>query len=482
MRNEGDVALRIPRSTTHIPVVPWRLPRPDTYARLEAYRAALAHLYAFSEVPRSSDDVRLSRVRKLERMRTLLGLLGAPQMRYSTVLIAGTKGKGSMAAILTSILEAAGYRVGRYTQPHLYSYRERIWACGHYVTEAEAAEELAEMAPALTLVERSRGRLGHLTTFDVGTAQALQHFADAGIDIAVVEVGVGGANDATNALEPVLALIGQVDLDHTAALGENLGAIAREKAGVVRFGIDVVVAPQAPEAMAAIRQRAEGVARIQLAKARPHPNDWRFPEREGTFAVCGPLGVVEGLATPLVGRHQQANVAMAVGAAQLLDARGWRVGEGAIREGVAQVHWPGRFQTVVREPLTIVDGAHNPCAARALAATVRECHPERPVTLVLGMTTDKDAGATIRELAPVISGVVATRSRHPRACEPEGLAAIVESLGLEATIVGSPAAAVCHAWETQPSDGMTLVAGSLFLAGDVLEWLWAAGKVEDDDG
>ncbi|MPZ15138.1 MAG: bifunctional folylpolyglutamate synthase/dihydrofolate synthase [Chloroflexi bacterium] len=451
-------------------IVPWRLPPPDTYASSDAYGAAIQRLYAFSETPRTSADVQLGRLRKLDRMKTLLDLLGAPQARFAAILVAGTKGKGSMAALLTSILEAAGYRVGRYTQPHLYSYRERIWACGRYVGQDELVEEAQSMEGAVALVQRAASELGPLTTFDAGTALALLHFSRVGVQIAVVEVGVGGANDATNVLEPILALIGPVGMDHTSTLGPTLTHIAREKAGVARCGIPVVMAPQESEVQRTIREAASarGARVFEVDRA----SAWSGGSPcMGRFTVHGPCADVADLQTSLAGRFQRENVAMTVTAAQLLDARGWSIPEDAIRQGVASVHWPGRFQTVVTQPLTVVDGAHNGPAARALAATVRECLPARPVTLVLGMTIDKDAHAFMEEVAPVVDRVIVTRGRHQRSTHTSALAEVVRRAGVEPRITPIPADAVEDAWAITPTDGVTLVSGSLFLVGDVLEWL-----------
>ena len=449
-------------------VVPWDLPQPDTHASSDEYRRALATLYAFSDTPRSREEIRLARHHKLDRMRALLGLLGCPQTGFETILVAGTKGKGSTAAMLTSILHVAGYRVGRYTQPHLYSYRERTWACGRYVEEDALVDEVYAMADAVRAVEH-RAELGPLTTFDVGTALSLLHFAGSQVEVAVVEVGVGGANDATNALEPILALIGPISLDHEEALGSDLVAIAREKAGVLRRGIDAVVARQEPCVAEAIRETAAAVgARIHMADTATTGTD-----SAGALTVSGPEGEITGLSVPLAGRFQRQNAAMAVVAAQLLARRGWGVGETAIRDGLAQVRWPGRFQTVIRDPLTIVDGAHNPYAARALADTIQTSLPERPLTLVLGMSQDKDIPSTVAELAPLAKRVVVTRARHQRSCEPTQLADIVRAAAptLAPVVASSPGEAVELAWASTPPDGATVVTGSLFLVGDVLEWL-----------
>jgi dihydrofolate synthase/folylpolyglutamate synthase len=462
-------------ATVRPAVVPWELPPPDTLATDESYRRALSTLFAFSETARSAAEIRLARDRKLDRMRTLLGLLDSPQAHFQTILVAGTKGKGSMAAILTSILETAGIRAGRYTQPHLYSYRERTWSRGRYVEDGELVEGLRSMADALRVMEDRRSELGALTTFDVGTALSLLHFARCSVEVAVVEVGVGGANDATNALEPILTLIGPIGMDHADTLGSDLAAIAREKAGVLRSGVDCVVARQEPVVLNVIAATAARLgAPVSLL------DDCVRGDSECSFSVAGRTGPLDDLAVALAGRFQRDNAAMAVIAAQLLARRGWRVAEPAIREGLASVRWPGRFQTVVHDPLTIVDGAHNPCAARALAETIRTRMPDRLLTLVLGMSQEKDVASTVRELAPLADRLIVTRARHQRSWPPAQLAEIVRSVvpTLETVIAASPGEALEMAWATHPPAGATVVTGSLFLVGDVLEWLLPAASAE----
>lgn len=198
------------------------------------------------------------------------------------------------------------------------------------------------------------------------------------------------------------------------------------------------------------------------------------------LCVSGPDGVSSGLRPTLVGHCQRDNAAMAIAAAQLLRSRGYSVWPEAIRTGLANVHWPGRFQTVVGEPLTVVDGAHNSPAARALATTIRECLPGRRAALVLGMSTEKDAAGFIAELAPLAQRIVATRARHPRSCDPGVLAEAARAAGIEAEVARSPADAMARAWAMQPVDGVTLVTGSLFLVGDVLELLlpWSGSEAQ----
>jgi dihydrofolate synthase / folylpolyglutamate synthase len=313
--------------------------------------------------------------------------------------------------------------------------------------------------------------LGPLTTFDVGTALSLLHFARAHVQIAVVEVGVGGANDATNVLEPIISLIGPIGLDHVEVLGHSLREVALQKFGVARRGVDLLVGRQDDEPRTALLEAAER-DRVKVHELGASFSWSADDPCAGPFDVHGPVGPMLSLDTPLLGTFQRDNAAMAVGAAQILSQQGWPISEDAIRRGLTSVEWPGRFQTVVRDPLTVVDGAHNPTATRALAATAAEYFEGRDVTLVLGMSDTKDVAGTLAELAPVARRAIVTRSAHPRATDPKELATAARSLGMEVAIADNPAHALQQSWERQSAGGASLVTGSLFVVGDVLEWLW----------
>jgi dihydrofolate synthase/folylpolyglutamate synthase len=375
-----------------------------------------------------------------------------------------------MAASLAAILTAAGFRIGRYTQPHLYSYRERTWACNRHIAASEVVSMLEEIRPALAVVTRNADEVGPLTTFDVGTALTLAYFARQAVDIAVVEVGVGGSGDATNVLEPVISLVGPVGLDHRATLGPDLPSIAREKAGIARSGADVIVGRQEPEALAVIEAVARQVDARLSVLGRDYWVEAEDPCR-GPFSVHGGVGSLVGLNTPLDGDFQRDNAAAAVAAARALADQGFAVSEDAIRMGLASVDWPGRFQTVVSDPLTIVDGAHNASAARALASTARTCLGGRHLTLVLGMSDDKDSAAFVSEISPLANRAIVTQARHARSTDPAVLLAALGAAGVPAKVAPTPGDALRQAWAALPGNGAVLVTGSLFLVGDVMEWL-----------
>src|SRR5581483_7623373 len=265
------------------------LPPPDEAVADPVYRAALDYLYSFSGTPRTAAAIRADQPRKLMRMRRLLALCGAPQDSFPAVLIAGTKGKGSTAAMLAAMLSASGLRVGRYTQPHLVSYRERTWAAGSYVSAAEVAGLADELRPLVATAVRRAPDLGRYTTFEVGTALTFLYFARRQVDVAVVEVGVGGAHDATNVLDPLVSVIAPISADHLDTLGPTLADVAHAKAGILRAGRPAALGPQPPEAESVLRAET---ARLD-APAVWVGREWRWqpegqPAGASAFTVAGP--------------------------------------------------------------------------------------------------------------------------------------------------------------------------------------------------
>src|SRR3954451_16003257 len=299
------------------------LPPPNATLDDPAYRAALAWLYGLSGVPRAAAAIRADQPRKVARTRHLLACWGDPQRAYPAVLVAGTKGKGSTAAMLAAILQAAGARVGRYTQPHLVSYRERVWVDGAFV-EADAVVRLtAEVRPLVEAAARQRPELGSYTTLEVGTVLALQHFARRGVEVAVVEVGVGGTHDATNVLDPIVSTITPISADHLDTLGPTLADVARAKAGILRSGRPAAIGPQVP-AVAAVLAAA---VRALDVSAQWVGEDWTWvpcgdPAASAPFAISGPERAYAALQLPLLGQHQRENAALAVATAHALPLPG----------------------------------------------------------------------------------------------------------------------------------------------------------------
>jgi dihydrofolate synthase/folylpolyglutamate synthase len=394
----------------------------------------------------------------LERIEGLLDALGRPEQRYRLAQVGGTNGKGSVAAMLAAILRAAGHRVGLYTSPHLVSFRERIRVDGEPIAEDSVVDGVEALG---TLVARLDA-----TMFEATTALALDHFAREAVDVAVLEVGLGGRLDATTVATPEVAVIARVDLDHQAVLGPTLREIAAEKAAIIRGGV-AISAAQAPEAARVILDRAAAVGVPLLVEGRDLSVTVERRGPDGQRLTCaGPGWSMAGLELGMPASFQMSNALLAVTAARELHAR-----EAAIREGLAGAWWPGRFQ-VLRHArgFLVLDGAHNPAGAQALATSLQEIFPDTRVTFVLGILRDKDARGIIAALAPVADRFVLVASTNPRAASPADLRAIVPSSVTRVDIAGSPADALTLARRVAATP-VICVAGSLSLIGDVLREL-----------
>ncbi|HWV37662.1 MAG TPA: folylpolyglutamate synthase/dihydrofolate synthase family protein [Vulgatibacter sp.] len=399
----------------------------------------------------------------LERIEGACAALGGPQGRYPSAIVAGTNGKGSTCAFLAAILEAAGLRVGLYTSPHLVSFRERIRTGGEPI-DPEALERaggrLLRAWPAL-------GRPGDpdaLTYFEAATALAFEAFAEARVDVAILEVGLGGRLDATNVSGKrlVAAAVTRVGLDHTEYLGATLEAVASEKARVARAGVPLVIAPQRPAALAAIRAHADRIG-APVVEAPP------LEGGEGGLRYRGPGGASGGLRLGLRGIHQRENAAVAVALARAIgEALAPGRIEAAIPVGLASARWPGRLEVVAEEPLFVLDGAHNPDGALALASSFESAWPGVRPRLVFGVLGDKERLAMMRALFPLASGVHLCAPPSSRAVPP----ALVADEARRAGLGGAPIE--CHpsvedaveaARGAAGRGGAVLICGSLYLVG-----------------
>lgn len=430
------------------------------------YEEALEWVMSFWGPGRPGTQERALRRLKVPRMRALLEALGSPHLKYPSVLVAGTKGKGSTVAFIAEGLKAAGYRVGRYTQPHLVDWRERTWVDGRSIEPDEVSELARRIKPAVETIQDSAPDMGSLTTYEVGTALTLSHFADRRVDIAVLEIGIGGRLDALNAVAPVLSAITSISLDHTDVLGETLEEIAAEKAGILRSGRPAVASPQRPEVETTLRRAAaETGTRLYLVGS-----DWRWQEgaEPGTFDISGPLGAIEGLRTPLLGDHQRDNATVAAAALQLLGEQGFRIDAEAIRRGLALVEWPGRVQQLRRDPAVVVDAAHNADSARRLLEAVRKHFRYERMILVFGASADKDIAGMALVLGPMADRVIATGSGHLRAAGLEPLAAKFARYA-PVQVEPEPGAALHQALALAAPADLVLATGSVFLAGRAIQ-------------
>jgi dihydrofolate synthase/folylpolyglutamate synthase len=443
------------------------------------YTQALNYLYDFINYEHKSAYQYSSDTFQLERFREFLETLGAPHTRFPCVHVAGTKGKGSVAALCESALRAAGYRVGLYTSPHLQDFRERIQVDRELIPEAEFAALVDDIAP---VVERVEG----LTWFELVTALALLHFARRRVDYAVLEVGLGGRLDATNVVVPRVAAITSISLDHTQLLGNTLAAIAGEKAGIIKPGVPVVSAPQAPEVAAVIaRVAAERGAPllavdecldVTLGTLTPAGQDFTVQPR-ATLAVRAPAappagGLLDGSYTwciPLVGAHQVVNASVALLVLDALARQGLLLDREAASRGLAGVQWPGRFEHLNRNPLLVIDAAHNPDSAEKLRRTIDALYPEHALTLIFGVSADKDVDAMLRVLVPRARRVILTRATNPRAADPEELADRVAALGVAPEVAPHVDDALVRALDGAGAHDLIVATGSVFVAGAVAD-------------
>jgi len=434
------------------------------------YDDALAYLSSLTNYEQTHQPEAMRAV-PLSRMRALCARLGDPQASFRSMLVAGTNGKGSICAMSYEILRAAGLRAGLYTSPHLEDLRERLRVSAgsnggsDWIAPEQFAALIERMQPAIESFADSAE--GPLTYFEALTAAAFLHFAAQQVSIAVLEVGLGGRLDATNVVEPAVSVIGPIGLDHTEVLGRDLVSIAKEKAAVMRPGRPVISATQAPEVAGLLREvaAAQGAPLAECGRQLGVDILAHEPASGLRVSVRGTRGRYEPLRVPLVGRHQADNALMAIAAVEAL------AGEGApyraVEAGISATRWPGRLELVHERPLVVLDGAHNPSAARTLAQTLQELWPDRPKHLLLGMSRDKAVQEVGELLIPLASSVTCTKSRHPRAGDPHELAEQVRRFGVRTAVMPDARDACTYLLNTVNPEEMIVVTGSLFLVGEL---------------
>lgn len=397
----------------------------------------------------------------LDTMQALVEALGHPEAAYPSLLIAGTNGKGSVAAYVDAALGAAGLRVGRYTSPHLVRVNERIAVDGRAISDARLSRTVTRVRRAAEGLERE-GRLpAPPTYFEVLTAAAFDYFQRERVDVAVLEVGMGGRLDATNVKDPLASAIVTLARDHEAYLGRTLTAIARQKAGVLRHGRPTVLGPLPREARTAVAREARRL-RARLVDARRGAS---LRERGALVDVTTPTGRYTGV-QPLQGAHQRQNLLVAVRLLEEARAGGLPFDLEAAGRGLSATRWPGRLQWLPGKPPLLLDGAHNPAAARALAAYLRDLGP---FVLLFGVMKDKNAAGLAQVLFPLARDVVVTRPPLERAAAPERVARLAGRYAARLHCVPTPGRALALARRLARPIGPVVVAGSLYLVGDVLK-------------
>ncbi len=439
------------------------------------YAQALRYLYRLTDYERQPAISYTMDYYNLDRLRQLLDRLGRPQDRFRAVQVAGTKGKGSTAAMLTAMLHAAGQRVGLYTSPHLHTFRERIRVGEDLISEETFAKLMTHLATVVDAFHQERAG-EPLTTFEVATALAFLHFAQAAADTVVLEAGIGGELDATNVVDPVLSILTPVSLDHVAVLGNTLAAIAEKKAGIIKPGVPAVIAPQPAEALVVFERACQERDAPPILVGR----DWAWTVRALTPAgvrldVVGPGRAYADLRVPLAGAFQALNTTVALAAAVQLG-----LSESAIRTGLARVWWPARLEVLARRPWVIADGAHNGDSASKLAMALGDVFRPRRIILVLGLSRGHALEDVLEPLLPRADHVVVTRSRHPRAADVDSLRAGVAALGREADAVEPVDRAVEHAVGLARPADLVCITGSLFVAAEARAVFGAPGSELQD--
>jgi dihydrofolate synthase/folylpolyglutamate synthase len=453
-----------------------------------AYQKTLDYLYSFVDYSLSRTFRNAPVNFNLDRLRKFASDLDNPQNDYPIIHVAGTKGKGSVSAMCTSVLRAGGYKVGTYTSPHLHDYAERIQVNGQPIPHEDLVSLVDELKPQIEAVPQ-------LTTFEITTALAFVYFSRMQVDVAVVEVGLGGRLDATNIVMPVVSVITSLSYDHTYLLGNTLAEIAGEKGGIIKPEIPVVLAPQKDEARMVIeRISAERsaplteVGRDYLFSGEDHSIEgqtmmvWQEDEQNQMDAFIETAWNSEWKPTrlkiPMLGYHQVENAATAYAALQIFRKSALPLSDEAICEGFSQVYWPGRFEVLRRDPPVVVDSAHNRDSAMKLRHTLDDYFPGQPVILVFGASEDKDLYGMFAELMPRIQQVIATKSFHPRAMDPELIVEMAHQFGKTARIIPDVADALEEALRITDKETLVLAAGSLFIAAGVREaWMARSGTV-----
>ena len=394
----------------------------------------------------------------LDRTRELLGKLGNPEKQLKFIHIAGTNGKGSCAAMLSSILEEAGYHTGLYTSPFINRFNERMQIDHQCIPDDELAELTEYIRPFADGMEDSP------TEFELITALAMVYFARHKCDIVVLEVGMGGELDSTNIIDvPEAAVIMAMGLDHVKELGPTMADIARAKAGIIKEGGDVVIYGGNPEADPVF----EEVCAQWSAKLHKADFSAIVPGPFGLDGQSFSYGAWKDLQIPLVGVYQMRNAAVVLETVQVLRGKGWHISDAAVASGLKNTRWPARFEVLRRDPVFIVDGGHNPHGIRATAESLQRLFPGKKFTFVTGVMADKDVESILGLIVPLADQFFTVRPDNPRAMSAEELADRIRAMGAKATPCESVAAGVARAVEAEGKDGVACALGSLYMSGDV---------------
>ena len=431
----------------------------------ETFQSTLNYLYSFVDYSLTR-NLRYSPEKfNLERMRSFMHLLGDPHLDYPVVHVAGTKGKGSICAVIANVLKTSKYKVGLYTSPHLQEFTERIKVDNIDIEKDILISLVEEIKPVINNLES-------LTTFEITTALAFLFFSRIKVDIAVIEVGLGGRLDATNVVQPMVSLISTISKDHVKILGNTLEKIAKEKAGIIKNNIPVIISFQKPR----IKNLFKTIAQENNSSFLDTQKEYSYRSithsiKGQEFTLSGVDGETITLYLPLLGVHQIQNAITAYSAIQVIRKNGFIITNQNIYEGFATVNWPGRFEILSEKPFLIIDSAHNMDSIQKLVNTIKLIIPNKEIILIFGASEDKDIDRMLHILIPKIDSLIVSQSSHPRALDAEMLLMIAQKQGKIGVAIPSIEDALKHALENWTEKSVIIATGSIFIAAAIRE-LW----------
>jgi len=434
------------------------------------YQRSLDFIYSFIDLS-ITRNLRYSPEKfNLSRMDKLMALLGDPQLDYDVIHVAGTKGKGSICAMVTSIMKEAGYKVGFYSSPHMIDFRERIKINNNDIPKEKLIYYVTKLRPVINSVEK-------ISTFEIITAIAFKYFADQQVDIALIEVGMGGRLDATNVVKPIVSVISPVSHDHMKILGNTISKIAEEKAGIIKDSVPVILSPQKRSAKEVIARIANDKGSLLIDTSEKY--DFKqieysllkqsFTINEITSNLQGPIRPIYEI--PLLGDHQIHNAITSYACIVQLRKFGYEVSDNALAKGFSKVEWPGRFEVICQKPLVIVDGAHNKDSFRKLRNTIKKYLGKRKITLIFGASEDKEVRSMIQIIRPYITQFIFTKSEHPRALGISELENLAVNLDLKNYSTRKIDTIIPLILRKSTQDQVFIASGSIFVAGAIKQLL-----------
>ena len=434
------------------------------------YQRSLDFIYSFIDLS-ITRNLRYSPDKfNLSRMYVVMSLLGNPQLNYDVVHVAGTKGKGSICAMTASIMREAGYKVGFYSSPHMIDFRERIKVNDNEISKQSLINYVMKLRHIFITVDQ-------LSTFEIITAIAFKYFADQQVDIAIIEVGMGGRLDATNVVEPIVSIISPISHDHMNILGDTIAKIAREKAGIIKKSVPVIISPQKESAKEEIKIIANRKGSFIIDVSENYTFEQiNYSLEKQSFVIKEKLIYPSDTYNPiyeipLLGDHQINNAITAFACILRLRKLGYEINENALKNGFSKVEWPGRFEVVCKKPLIIVDGAHNRDSFRKLRDTIKKYLAGKKVILIFGASEDKEVKLMIKIIKPYIEHFIFTKSEHPRALGLGELEKFASSLDLDNYSIRDIGSIVPLILRKSDQKNTYIASGSIFIAGAIKQLL-----------